>query len=186
MIPRAFSLQGVLAGLVMALGYMIGRFLLALWRGLQIPEPKGKFALIARAAVLAASLGLLLYCLSMTTEWQNSVRARVNMELLESGAALVVLAIGLGVFILLFLIGTLFQMVFDTLRRRLYRVMSPRVANLLGLVIVLLIVFVASRDWVLPSAIEFLDETYETAQDLFDTAPPAPTDPFISGSQDSW
>ncbi|TNB46954.1 hypothetical protein FF124_15515 [Martelella lutilitoris] len=185
LIPRGWPLQGVLAGLVMALGYMIGRFLLSLWRALQIPEPRGAWRTVGRAVVLVASLGLLAFCLSMWTEWQNSVRSRVDMELLEGGAVLAILVIGLLTFAVLFLFGSLFQSAFDGLRRRLYRVIPPRAANLLGLVIVLLIVFVASRDWVLPSAIEFLDETFETAQDLFETAPPAPTDAFIPGSRES-
>ncbi|PRX10396.1 UNVERIFIED_ORG: putative membrane protein [Martelella mediterranea] len=185
LIPRGPVLQGALAGLVMALGYMIGRFLLSLWRGLQIPEPSGKWSTIARAICLGAALVLLVFCLSKSMEWQNSVRVRVDMDLLEGGGVIAVLATGLALFCVLFLIGALFQSAFDALRRRLYRVIPPRVANLLGLVIVLLVVFVASRDWMLPSAIEFLDETYETAQDLFETAPPAPTDSFIAGGPGS-
>ena len=98
LIPRGWPLQGVLAGLVMALGYMIGRFLLALWRALQIPEPRGTWRLVGRAIVLAASLALLVFCLSMWTEWQNSVRSRVSMELLEGGAVLAILVIGLVTF----------------------------------------------------------------------------------------
>lgn len=185
LIPRAWPLQAVLAGLVMALGYMIGRILVSLWRGLQIPEPRGHWRISGRAVVVAAALVLLVYCLSMATEWQNSVRVRVDMELLEGGTILGVLAVGLGVFFVLFLIGAGFQKVFDILRRRLYRVMSPRAANLLGVVIVLLVVAVASRDWVVPAIFDFLDESYETAQDLFETAPPAPTDPLIAGGPGS-
>ena len=182
LIPRGWILQGVLAGLVMALGYMIGRFLVSIWRGLQIPEPHGKKAFWAHGIILAAALALLAFCLYMAADWQNSVRTRVDMEPIESGSVFGILALGLGVFLILFLVGAAFQFGFDQLRRRLYRVMAPRAANLLGLVIVLVLVFITSRDWMLPSAIEFLDESYETAQELFETAPPAPTDPFIAGS----
>ena len=185
LIPRAWPLQAVLAGLVMALGYMIGRFVVALWRGLQIPEPRGRWRAISLAVVNAAALILLVYCLSMMTEWQNSVRSRVNMELLEGGTVLGILAVGLAVFIALFLIGALMQKAFDIVRLRLYRVMSPRAANLAGVVIVLLVVVVASRDWVVPAIFDFLDESYETAQDLFETAPPPPTDSFIAGGPGS-
>lgn len=182
LIPREWVVQGVLAGIVMGLGYMIGRFVTALWRGLELPSASGRVGLWCKIVVLLAAVGLLLYCLSMATTWQNSVRARVDMELLDHSALLKELMLGGFVFIVLFAIGLIFQKIFDFLRWRLYRVMAPRAANLLGLIIVLLAVFIASRDWMLPSAIGFLDDTYETAQDLFDTAPPAPANPMIPGS----
>ncbi|AJY48222.1 hypothetical protein TM49_14160 [Martelella endophytica] len=185
LIPRAWPLQGALAGLVMALGYMIGRFCVSLWRGMQFPEARGRRALWLHGLLVGAALALLVFCLAMAAHWQNSVRIRVGMDPEDGATVLGVLAIGLAIFAVLFLIGSGFQLAFDAVRVRLYRVMAPRAANLLGLVIVLGIVFVASRDWVLPSAIDFLDESYETAQDLFETAPPAPDDSFIAGGPGS-
>ncbi|WP_174801810.1 alpha/beta hydrolase [Martelella limonii] len=185
LIPRAWPLQGVLAGLVMALGYMIGRFFVTLWKSLQFPEPRGRLRIGVQAVLVVMALALVIFCLSMFTAWQNSVRSRVDMELLEGGTVLGIVAIGIAVFFILFLIGAAFQKAFDLVRFWLYRVMSPRAANLLGIVAVLLAIIVASRDWVVPAIFDFLDQSYETAQDLFETAPPAPTDPQIAGGPGS-
>ncbi|TCT40905.1 alpha/beta hydrolase [Martelella mediterranea] len=185
LIPRGWVLQGILAGLVMALGYMIGRFLVSLWRGIEIPEPEGRVAIWVHGIIVAAALGLLVFCLYMATDWQNSVRIRVGMEPLDGSSSFGILGLGLAVFLVLFAIGLGFQRIFDMLRRRLYRYIAPRAANVLGLAVVLSVVFLASRDWVLPNIVVFLDDSYETAQDLFDTAPPAPTDPLIPGSAQS-
>ncbi|WP_348641028.1 alpha/beta-hydrolase family protein [Martelella sp. HB161492] len=185
LIPRSYLIQGALAGLVTAIGYMIARLVVSVWRGMELWEPQGRLRLYLRFGILALALVLLIVFMAMAPEWQDSVRLRVGMAPVESTAYLGILALAIVVFAVLFAIGALAQRIFDVLRFRLYRIMRPRAASLLGLVVVLFVSFTASRDWVLPAVIDFLDNSYEAAQDLFETAPPQPDDPMIAGSNAS-
>jgi uncharacterized membrane protein len=51
-------------------------------------------------------------------------------------------------------IGWLVQLLFDLLRRQLYRVMPQRTANALGLVLAAALVFFVTRDWIVQWAFE--------------------------------
>lgn len=185
LIPRDWTLQGILAGLVMGIGYMLGRFGVTLWRALDMPEPRGGLRWLARIVVLGPALGLLGHNLLRTTDWQNSVRAHVGMAPLEEATVAGTCLLALAIFVLLFLLGRMVQSLFDILRFRLYRFMSPRAAGVLGLLVLVLVFFFASRDWLLPKVLQGLDNTYEAAQDLFETAPPAPLEANIPGGPGS-
>jgi len=185
LIPRGWLLQGVLAGLVMAIGYMLGRFGILLWTAVEFPRPRGRLLTFARAAVLLPALALLIHNLAKTTDWQNSVRLRVDMAPIETTTILGIVLVSLALFSALFLAGVAIQRIFDILRFRLYRYMAPRAAGVLGLAVLVTAAFIASRDWVLPETLRFLDTSYETAQKLFETAPPLPDDPDLPGGANS-
>ena len=185
LIPRSWVFQGLLAGLVLSIGYMLGRAAQTLWRAVELPEPKGKWLTIGQVLVLLPALFVLTHNLFRTTDWQNSVRERVDMEPVESTTVVGIVLLSLAVFVVFFLVGSGIRKLFDFLCRRLYRYMAPRAAGVLGLTILIGFAFVASRDWVLPKLLRILDDTYETAQDLFDDAPPAPEDVNIPGGPGS-
>lgn len=182
LIPRGWLLQGALAGLVTALGYMVGRFAISLWRALELPEFSGKPAAIAHLLVLLPALALTINSLFHVAEWQNSVRIRVEMPPLDEVYTLRMVLLAAGTFLLLYLVGVAVQRLFDLLRRLLYRVMQPRTANVLGLILIFLLFFAGTRSWLVPKVLTALDESYETAQNLFDRAPPRPSDSRLPGS----
>ena len=80
LIPRGWLVQGVLGGLVAALGYMIGRFLVTLWRALGLPRVRGRVATVAHLLAAAPALALLVFCLARARDWQNGIRSRMGME----------------------------------------------------------------------------------------------------------
>lgn len=182
LIPRGYEVQGILAGLVTAVGYMVGRFALTLWRLTELPLPRGRGAHVAHAVVLLPAVALAGWNLLKAAEWQNSVRGRVGMEPIDSAHALRVLALAAAVFIACFLAGALLQRLYDFLRSRLDRLMRRRTANVIGLAAMAAILFLATRDGIIPAAMDYADDFYETAQDLFDTATPPPADPRVPGS----
>ncbi|WP_034493033.1 alpha/beta hydrolase [Afifella pfennigii] len=185
LIPRNWLVQGALAGLVTAIGYMIGQAALTVWRALELPRLSGRPALVAHALVAAPVLALWVYALANAAYWQDTIRTRVGMEPAEGYHTLAVVGLAAVVFVICFAIGIAVQWLFDMLRRQLYRLMPQRTANVLGLILAVIIVVVLVRDWVVRSGFEFLDESYETAQELFVKAPPAPTDPRIPGGPGS-
>ncbi|PAU96467.1 hypothetical protein CK240_13810 [Paracoccus salipaludis] len=182
LIPRGWLVQGVLGGLVAALGYMIGRFLVTLWRALGLPRVRGRVATVAHLLAAAPALALLVFCLARARDWQNGIRSRMGMELLDSVDVPNMAVAALLVFTALMLAGALVRWTFDRLRAWLYRHMPRRTADVSGLLLVTLALAVITRDGVLDRVIRGLDQSYTTAQELFDTAPPPPDDARVPGS----
>lgn len=182
LIPRGWLVQGVLGGLVAALGYMIGRFLLSLWRAIELPVLGGRAASIAHLLTGLPVAAFLVFCLANARDWQNGIRSRMDMDLIDSVDVPSMTLVALAVFTVLMLAGALVQWAFDRLRARLYRHMPRRTANTAGLLLVTLALLLITRDGVLDRVIRALDRSYTTAQDLFDTAPPPPENPRTPGA----
>ncbi|ARJ69738.1 hypothetical protein B0A89_08985 [Paracoccus contaminans] len=174
LIPRGWLTQGILSGVVMAIGYLIGRAGVALWRGLGLPEPSGRAARIGRLAAGLPVAVLLAVCLGFARHWQNGIRVRMGMGPAEGGHTPQMIVVALVVFLLLLALGHAVQWLFDLARRKLYRVMPPRAANVAGLVLTGLALVVVTRDGVLDHVIAALDRSYTVAQNLFADAPPRP------------
>lgn len=185
LIPRAWPLQGVLAGLSIALGYMATQFVLALWRALELPVLRGRAAAIALAVVAVPMLATLGFCLFHAREWQNSIRERMGLPELEAASTARMLALALAVFVLLLLLGKVVQGLFNLFRRRLARHIPVRSANVLGLLLAALVVFVITRDGVVNTALQIADRSYAAAQHLTDSESPAPAEPWRAGAEAS-
>ena len=185
LIPRNWFVQGVLGGLVMALGYLLARVCVGLWWLMELPTLKGRTAVWGNAVVAAPVLLVLALCLAQAHGWQNGLRSRMGMDLVDGGNTLQMLLVALVVFAALVALGFLLRLAFDRLRQRLYRYMPQRTANIAGFLLLVLIVMTVTRDGVLDRVIARLDESVTLAQNLFDTAPPPPTGTDIAGGQGS-
>ena len=185
LVPRAPVMQGVLGGVVMALGYLAGRIIEVVWNLAEMPVLRGDARDVALAIPGLIVLGLVGWSLRDSLIWQNDLRGRMGLDPAEQGHLLLVVLITLVVFAVLFLIGHLIAILSRLIRGRLGRIMPERRANVLGFLLVGLLLFVITRNGLLDRVIEILDQTYETAQNLFDTAPPAPTDPRKVGGPGS-
>jgi len=182
LIPRPWLLQGVLAGLVTAIGYMIGQLALSAWRAVELPRLSGRVARIAHAVIAVPVLALLIWTLVHAAGWQDSIRSRFGLEPVEDFGTAAIIAVAIAVFLACFALGWAIQKLFDVIRHRLYRVMPMRTANVLGLVLAVSIVFVVTRDGVVQRGFGLAETSYATAQELFADAPPAPTDERLPGS----
>ncbi len=174
LIPRNWLVQGALGGIVMALGYLIGRAVVAIWRLMALPEPQGRIVLIARLVIGVPILIPLTLSLAQARDWQNGIRSRMGMDLVESTHTVQMLLLALAVFAVLVLLGYALQWLFDRVRFRLYRYMPARTANVAGFLLTAFIVLTLTRDGVLDRVIAGLDTSVTVAQELFETAPPVP------------
>jgi uncharacterized membrane protein len=93
-----------------------------------------------------------------------------------------ILLVGLATFAIAYALGRLVASLFRLIRAWFYYVMPPRRANVLGVVTVVLILFIITRDGILDRVVAGLDESYEAAQQLFQNAPPPPDDFRMTGS----
>ncbi|OSP53609.1 alpha/beta-hydrolase family protein [Pseudoruegeria sp. SK021] len=185
LIPRDMLFQGLLAGVAMAIGYLLMRFALALWCALEIPTLKGKPASVATFILAIPVFGVLVFCVLNARDWQNSIRLRMDLPALESTSTLTTLTVALVVFLVLFLIGILIQQLFFFLSRRLARYIPRRKANVLGLLLSALVVIVVTRDGVVNNALRTIDTSYAALQHLAQPQLAAPTQSWQSGSTQS-
>lgn len=185
LIPRGPIPQGVLGGVVMALGYLSWQIVMALWSAADMPVLRGrarKLALVLSALFVLVSLGT---ALRSAYVWQDDLRLKMGLDALSEAHLLKTLAIVAVVFLLMFLLGVAVASSFRWIRARLDRYVPRRRANVLGVLIVAAGLFVLTRDGLLDATVRFLDETYEATQNLFDDAPPAPTGSRFAGSPES-
>jgi len=185
LIPREAVAQGVLGGLVMALGYLLGRVLLLLWTALDLPRFPRRLANAINAVLALAVLGLFALALWSSLAWQNDLRVKMGLPPEDYLRLIPLLSAAAGTAAVAFALGAVVKLLFLFVRRRFYRIMPKRRANVLGVLTVVLLLFFVTRDGVYDRVVRTLDESYETAQKLFSDAPEPPTDPAKSGSAKS-
>jgi uncharacterized membrane protein len=182
LIPRGPEVQGILGGLVTALGYLAARIVALLWWAADLPRLPARAARVVTWLSAAAIVALFAWVLASSLGWQNDLREKMGMAPADGLHLAVILALAVPTFALAYGIGRLVAGLFRMIRARFYRVMPPRRANVLGAVAVVVILVVVTRDGILDRVVAGLDESYEAAQALFDRAPPPPTDPDRVGS----
>ena len=185
LIPRGPVMQGVLGGVVLALGYLSGRIIEGLWWLADMPVLTGRARRVVLAVLSLAVLAMLGLALAYSHVWQNDLRARMGAEPTTGGHLLRVALVAAAVFAVLYVLGRLVASFSRIVRSRLNRVMPRRRADVLGFLLVAAVLFVLTRDGLLDNAISAMDTSFETAQELFDTAPPAPTEARVPGSSAS-
>jgi len=182
LIPRGATEQGILGGVVIAIGYLLGQTISLIWQAADLPRLQGRvgkvFDLLLALCVVALTGWILVYSL----EWQNELRQKMSMVPVEGRHLLQLSGLTTLTFLILFGLGALIAALFHWVRGRFYRVMPPRRANVLGVLTVTAILFVVTRDGIFDRVVASLDQSYETAQELFDVAPPLPPHPYQSGS----
>jgi uncharacterized membrane protein len=171
LIPRGPEVQGVLGGLVTAIGYLCARIVALLWLALDLPRLPSRLAQGLTWVLAAAVVAVFLWVLGSTLEWQNDLRGKMGMAPADALHLAEILALALLTFAAAYGLGRLVASLFRLIRARFYRVMPPRRANVLGFVAVMLILIVVTRDGILDRVVAGLDESYELAQALFDDAP---------------
>lgn len=182
LIPRGAVLQGVLGGVVAALGYLAGWLVEGTWRLAGMPVLSGRPRRLMLAVLFLAVGAVLGLALGYSHAWQNDLRGRMGMEAITGRGLVQVIVVASGVFAVLLALGRIIAALLRLVRSRLYRVMPQRRADVLGFLLVATILVVLTRDGLLDRAIAALDTTFETAQALFDTAPPAPVAARFPGS----
>lgn len=185
LIPRDWIMQGALAGVSMAAGYLATQFLLAIWRTLEIPVVPPRPARIAHAIIAIPVLALLVRSVALATEWQNSIRLRMSMPPLEAANTTKMLLLAAATFLILFVLGKAAQGLFDLLRGRLARYIPVTSANVLGLLLASLIVVTLTRDGVVNRAMRIADSSYVAAQHLTDPNLDPPVQEWRSGGPGS-
>jgi len=181
LVPRTYLMQGALAGGCFAIGYATGTLLRWLWYYLELPGPPARTRFPINVLVAGVCLFIGIVFLRRATEWQNSIRAAMEMEPVDTAHPLEVCAIALITFIALLILARLFRLATRFLSARLRPFVPRRVANVVGVLVAILLVWSISSNLVIRSIFNMLDSSFQEFDALFEPERPQPADPEKTG-----
>ncbi|GHA36813.1 membrane protein [Devosia pacifica] len=186
LLPRNFVIQGILTGCVFAAGYGIGVFLEWLWNFMELSVPGRRLPRGVRLAAFLVAVTIVFVFLWQSTSWQNSIRAAMDMQPVETNNPLWVTLIALLPAIALIGIGTVLVHGMRFVARRLTGIIPRRVALVIGIVSVGLATTLFVNGVVLRWSLYAADQFYARLDALAGQYEEAPTDPLRSGSDASF
>lgn len=185
LLPRTPLIQGVLSGATFAVGYAIGVSLQWVWNYTEIRLSLGKYAHWFTAIVALACGAIALSCLYQTAQWQNSVRAAMGEAPVDGSHPFLVVLVSLLLAVILILIGSVLVHSVRLVSRRMMRYLPPRVALVLGFVIVGLAVGVLVNGVILRFGLQTADRFFEQLDRVAGQFGEPPNRPLQSGSAQS-
>lgn len=186
LLPRTPLIQGVLSGCLFAIGYALGALAEWIWNFLELRLPGGRFGAWLKGGVAVFCIVLATIFLTLTSDWQNEVRAAMGQEPVDSGHPVFVVLVALVPAAILIVLGTLLSHAVQGVSGRLIKVVPPRVAAVGSLVIVGILVALLFSGVLLRGGLRAADRFFEgldTVAGQF--GDPPPTDPLSSGSSAS-
>jgi uncharacterized membrane protein len=185
LIPRSYLTQGVLAGACFAIGYAAGVLWRWLWHYLELPEPSPRIRTTANALVAVAALLVVIVFLWRSAEWQNSIRAVMKMEPVETGHPVKVCAIALITFFALLILARLFKLVTYFVSAQIRRFIPRKIANVVGLLVAALLFWSIANNLLIRTAFRSLDYSFREFDALIEPERPQPSAPGKTGSTTS-
>jgi uncharacterized membrane protein len=182
LVPRSYLTEGALAGACFAIGYACGVLWRWLWHYLELPEPSQRMRSIANALVAVACLLVVILFLWWAAEWQNSIRAVMKMEPVETAQPIEACAIALITFFALLALARLFRLVTHFLSAHIRRFIPRKIANVVGLLVAILLFWSIANDFLIRTAFRTLDSSFREFDALFEPERPQPTAPGKTGS----
>lgn len=175
LVPRPWAFQGVLSGLVFALGYGLGCLLIWLWRYLELPflpftwRRRTNFALVCLSALLAVHTFL------NAADWQNVTRTLMDMPEVEESYYMQIIAVsGVTAFSILLAANALFAALNWAARLPLYYV-RRRIASVIGATVFFTGLVVAANGTLIRGTITAIDAA-QAAIDISDPKGARPPD----------
>ncbi|WP_036049375.1 alpha/beta-hydrolase family protein [Bradyrhizobium sp. Tv2a-2] len=182
LVPRSYLTQGALAGACFAIGYGAGVLWRWLWHYLELPEPPPRLRFATNMVVALGCLVVVIVFLWRAAEWQNSIRAAMKMEPVETAHPLKTSAIALLTFFALLALGRLFSLVSHFLATQIRRVIPPKVANAAGLLLAALLFWSIANNFLIRTAFNALDSSFREFDALHEPERPQPIAPGKTGS----
>lgn len=182
LVPRSYLAQGLLGGGCFAIGYGAGVAGRWLWRYLEIPEMPPRTRRIANIIIFIFCLAVGLAFLWQSAEWQNSIRAVMNMTPVESAHPIKLCLVAIATFVLLLILARLFSALVRRIARFLKRFVPRRVANVVGFSVAVVLVWSLASNLLVTSIFSVLDSSYSKYDALFEPERPQPVDSGKTGS----
>ncbi|MFK4823456.1 alpha/beta hydrolase [Paenochrobactrum sp. BZR 588] len=185
LLPRTYLMQGLLSGVTLAAGYGLGVFFTALWKRLELPRFQPKIRRFLKISGSAFCIPVLIIFLWRTAEWQNSIRALMQLEPVETAHPFYVALIASITFTVLIGIVRLFKWVMHFSSRNAQRFAPKPMAYLLGSIIAVAIFWSAGEGILFRGALHMADSSFRALDELMEPDTAQPLDPLKTGSKSS-
>lgn len=185
LIPREPFMQGALSGLSAALGYVVGAFLLWVWRVMQFPVASGDLARNTRYGSFALAIAIVVWASWQGVDWQNAVRAAVDSEPVSTIHPFTVTVVAFIVFAVLWLLGSAFMFVVRRLARILDVLLPGRLAAVIGVVLGIWVFWTLINGQLITRVLAIADAGFAAGELVFNDGQEQPTDPAMTGSDAS-
>ncbi len=185
LIPRSYVMQGVLGGVAFGSGYGIGVLWRWLWHYLELPEPNAGLRRRVNLIVGIICLAAAILALYLAADWQNSIRAVMDMEPVHSAYPASVSALAILTFTGLLVLVRFLLFVGRIVSAKIQHFMPRRLANVLGTVITIFLVWTIANGVLLKYTFTLLDRSFREYDALIEPDRPQPTAPEKTGSRAS-
>ncbi|MDK3072006.1 alpha/beta-hydrolase family protein [Sedimentitalea sp. JM2-8] len=182
MIPRAGALQGVSAGLSLAVGYGIGVLISGLWSLLELPRPGMQTLRRAVWAALVFAGAVIIWGLAGAAGGQQPLHDAMGLPPVESARPWTIAAVGGVLAAILIFLGRLFVAAMQTISRRLTPMWPPRLAMLVAFLATVIIFNFIGNDLILNRIVSGLDLSYAGIDAMISDEIDPPQDPLKTGS----
>lgn len=185
LVPRGVVVQAVLSGLSFAVGYWLGLGVGFIWRVLQIPSLRDRTLSRVQMATVALSMLAVVVSLRKASDWQNSLRAVLDMAPVETMRPFVIAVVALIVVLLLVWLARFVRLVATNLSNRLANYLPGPLAALLGIAATAILFWNVGNGVIVQGIMTLLDSSYAKYDALFEEASLQPADPLKTGGPGS-
>jgi uncharacterized membrane protein len=185
LIPRDAILQGVLSGGSAAFGYLVGVVVHQAWFYLELPVLRNGSARNGFRAIFGLAVVLVAFSAWTWGTWQDSLRVLMDMSEARGGQRLLGALVAAVILLLLFLLGRLFLLLWQTIAAKLRRFVPQRLVNLVAGALAVWLVWIVANVSIFSWIMRVADETYAALDRAADVQISQPTDPLKTGSDAS-
>ena len=185
LLPRPLVVQGILSGFAIALGYSLGVLLVLCYQFLEFPNASEKVQRIVRLSSTIVVAFVFVGFVWRMTYWQNSIRDRMEMPILETAYPYRMAAIALAFGCILIAITRLVINVCVWTATRLNYVMPWRVSIVLSALIIGVLSVFIGNGLIARGLLIAADTFFLYADEQIDEGIEQPTDPMATGSDPS-
>jgi uncharacterized membrane protein len=185
LLPRTYYVQGILSGLAIAVGYSLGVSGVLLYRFLEFRLPSARIERVAKRVTSVFVAAIVVLFLWQMTDWQNSVRQRMEMPSAETGYPYRMGLIALASGACWIACWRLFVRCCLRVSEVLHRILPRRVAIALGCLLVITGILLVGNGVVIRGALALADDFFRRSDAFVDDNVPMPTDDAITGSPSS-
>lgn len=185
LLPRSVVMQGVVTGLSFSIGYAFGVAGVSSWRFLELPVPGARRAHVSGLLAGAACFIVAAVFLWQASDWQDSIRIRMDLEPVEDIRPLSVGLIALLLFGALLGTARLFRLLWRAIGRRLSRYIPRRVSYAVGVVAAAVLFWALIDGLLMRSVLHAADNSFRQFDALFEPEFGQPGDALKTGSPQS-
>ena len=185
LVPRETVAQAVLSGVSLSAGYAIGLMLSALWHRLEFPPMPLRIRTQLRNAVGLVCLIVVTVSLWQASEWQNGLRALMEMPPVDTVRPFSIAGGAAAVFLMLIWFARLSALVVRKLSGALARILPGPQAFLLAITLTALLFWNIGNGVLVRGAFTAVDRVYAGLDGVFEETSPRPEDSRKSGAPGS-